>query len=377
MKHNKYIIILSLLFFLLSCKENGNDSIIDFRKSETFFIDTNITLESVSGHVKIASFDDTTYYYYLDWAEHKIMAYNIKNNKVFLNIDIDSLFELMIIDNMTQLQWVEKEMFGVFSNNSQLILFIDLEGNVLKKEATDGMELGVPFVSVSFFDRTFSYLNNKVYLNKAYTDFVLNSKENFQKYYSRTMFLMLDLKNKDKSHFAKAPYDYRKGNSYADYDIYTCIGEGDLFVTSYTSCDSVYIYKGNVLVNSLLAGSGEAHKFTPYNITKSKDLSYFRKYTIEQPYYKQIIYDKYRNLYYRVFKMQNKYLDENGKIQKNFKWSLNIFDTKFKKLDEIIFKTEDYSTANIFPVSKGVIIGGKVQKGKVIDFTLFKIDVKK
>lgn len=376
-KHSFIIPILSSLL-LFSCKNEDKikDNNVSFNEKVIYTQLYGNEIDEKVGDTKLRADKELTFYYYLNFEDEKIYSHNLKTNELIHTIDVSSIDKNIVFDKMIQIQWLEEDRIGIFSNNDQKIYIVDLEGNVINLASTASEEMEEPsFVSVSFFDRTFSYHNNKVYLKIAYTDFVLNSKENFKRYFAREMMLSIDFSSGERKYFLKSPASYQEGNSYGSYDIFSCINEKGQPVFSFPSSDSVYVFNEEILVKKLYAGSREQPRFIPEDVSQSKNLAYSRKYSATKPFYQKIVFDSYRNLYYRVFKLKNPYLNEDGTVVRpdQYSWSIIVLDKDLEVIGESIFYTYKNSPAIVFPVKEGLIISQKMDKGRVENYTLFDV----
>jgi hypothetical protein len=367
-----YYIITACL--LINCKQAVINK-VSITKKETYNQNFGVNPDEKITPTKIASFGDKTFYYFLNWEKQYIYSYEIETNALIKEIDISAVGDIISLGRITQVQWIDNEIIGVFSNDDQKIILIDLAGKIINQATTSDEESEAPYVSVSYFDRTFSYNQNIVYFTKAYTDFILAKTKDYKKYYSRPMILSINLTDKTTGHFLDAPYSYQKGNSYGDFDIFSCIGEDNQLVFSFPANDSLFIYKDNKLLKKVFASNSKKHEFVPYDVSKNKDLSLKRKYNSTKPFYQKIIYDSYRNLFFRVFKLESSYLDNDGKVKRDYSWSLVVLNNKFEIVGNLQFESKDYSPATIIPTKKGLIISSKIEKGIMKNYTLFNINI--
>src|SRR5690606_26614167 len=186
----------------------------------------------------------------------------------------------------------------------------------------------------------------------------------------------INLLGKEKKHFVKAPNSYQEGNSFGSFDVYNCVGGDNELIFSFPSNDSLFVYKDFKLVKKVYAGNFKKHEFQPYDVSKNNNLALKRKYNITKPFYQKVVYDSYRNLFYRVFKKESPYLNEDGTVKRDYNWSLIVLNYNFEVIGELPFSSTEYSPLVIAPCRKGVIISSSIEKGVVNSYTLFNIEIK-
>lgn len=368
-----YFSIVACLLF--SC----NQAIIEkvsIDKIETYKPKYGVSHEDNITPTKIASFDNNTFYYYLNWEKNKLYSYNIETDTLINEADVSSVSEFISFRRNTQVQWLKNNLIVFFSNEDQKLILVDTIGEIVQIINTSEEDIEEPYVSVSYFDRTFGYYQNNVFFNKAYVDFVLSEKEDYIKYYSRPMVVSINLLDKTKNHFLKAPSSYQDGNSFGSFDIYNCVGGDNELIFSFPSNDSLFVYKDFKLVKKVYAGNLKKHEFQPYDVSKNNNLALKRKYNITKPFYQKIVYDSYRNLFFRVFKKESPYLNEDGTVKRDYNWSLIVLNYNFEVIGELPFNSREYSPLVIAPCKKGIIISSSIDKGLVSSYTLFNIEIK-
>jgi hypothetical protein len=86
--------------------------------------------------------------------------------------------------------------------------------------------------------------------------------------------------------------------------------------------------------------------------------SYIRTYWIDKPSYQQLIFDKYRNLFYRIVYHSQPLNDSSGNYNDDFtrNWSIMVFDESFKFINEQFFEGRKYQPFFTFVTSDGLII---------------------
>ena len=103
------------------------------------------------------------------------------------------------------------------------------------------------------------------------------------------------------------------------------------------------------------------------------------KYTAENDYYGAVIYDPFRNLYYRLYHKGHSVHLKNGEIVSSvfdLPWSLLIADEDFNVISKIDFESEKYLRIPIIVLEEGVLIANHYSYGgDKLTMTLFEVNV--
>lgn len=140
--------------------------------------------------------------------------------------------------------------------------------------------------------------------------------------------------------------------------------EDSLFLLIYSKCDSFYVYNMNGnLKASVPINSKYKTPFLTYDFKKAKeDPLYIDKFLIECPLVYLLLWDKYRKLYYVIYRHRINYKEKDGVVNSyiDADFSLLIFDRNFNKLNEVVFKnnyTFSYSNPGILVMKEGLAVG--------------------
>lgn len=100
------------------------------------------------------------------------------------------------------------------------------------------------------------------------------------------------------------------------------------------------------------------------------------KYYIEEPSYEGLIYDKYRDLIYRIVKHSQPYKDENNKrnMLNESPWSLLILDNSLRTIAESHFEGKLYDFNNVFISKNGLIVRHLDEHDGIIKVSLFDVN---
>ena len=302
-------------------------------------------------------------------SKKKIKILNLKN--VSREIGINSYFAPCYIGLDSVLILSEKNKKIYFLHDTNIIATVSLKhGNSL-------IEPNFEPLSLSQFNLL--YTNNRIYIVTTYNDIILNNSTNIQDYFSRLPELGINLSNNSKFRLGKFPTNYCN-NFYYDFYPIRCLNNHNQMVYSFRYNDSLFIYNDSVLTRSISCKS--QYDNSPYeamDVEKVDQISYVKKFTIESSRYEKIIYDKFRDCYYRVYKLKQNYVNDDRNIKKNSEivWSLMILNKDFKVIQEKLFTKGDYNYKWIIPTKAGLFISNyceDCQKNDLLKFTMLNID---
>jgi hypothetical protein len=160
----------------------------------------------------------------------------------------------------------------------------------------------------------------------------------------------------------------------------TLSGEGEL-VFSFAIHDSLYIYSNRgTHLRTVPAKSRYMDEFPPPPYIDT-DQRATLEYATTIPMYKAIIWDKYRNFYYRIATHAQSARNASGRINNvnDRPWSIIVLDQQFRILGEQRFPAGNYYYAAIYPVKDGLLIANKFKAlsglptRQISSFTLFSI----
>jgi len=162
----------------------------------------------------------------------------------------------------------------------------------------------------------------------------------------------------------------------------------DLFLCTTINSDNELIVR-SLDDSSLFVGNSEG--FKEILVSNSKYLQKKNKFDFEaKPYHEMtdrflikeprtigLRYDKYRNLYYKIYKHRQNLLDSNGMRNsiEDAEFSITFFDTEFNIIFEKLFKPNYYDPLNIFVNEKGLLISINNMKNPLFDMNYFKFEL--
>lgn len=122
-----------------------------------------------------------------------------------------------------------------------------------------------------------------------------------------------------------------------------------------------YSLKDNSVKTIILKKSKYINKFPPEtfdNLRGRTESEYIYKYWIDKPSYRQIIFDKYRKLFYRIVNHEQPLKDSLNNYNDNFtrNWSIMVFDESFNFISEQFFEGKKYSNFYTFITKEGLLL---------------------
>lgn len=137
-----------------------------------------------------------------------------------------------------------------------------------------------------------------------------------------------------------------------------CIGHDSSFIYSFAFDNNIYqLRNGNVLKHHIPNSDFDA-LLEPVNIDLT-NMSDQMKFISEKGLYTYLFYDKYRNIYYRIFIMPGEHMDSEEKIIMNTERSFKIqlVNTSFELIGEAILEGGKYNPYRIMISKDGLVLG--------------------
>lgn len=150
---------------------------------------------------------------------------------------------------------------------------------------------------------------------------------------------------------------YSENNlDFCNYFPSVCLNNTSTTLFSYAADDSIYLYKNGINYLSIKCKSKYINHFIPYPDALQTDMVYYKRYLTEEPKYLDIIYDQYRDCYYRIAKHRFSSVD-NELDETSMTWSILVINDEFKVENEFLFYYKEYSPKIVIPACEGVYIG--------------------
>lgn len=208
-------------------------------------------------------------------------------------------------------------------------------------------------------------------------DVVLRSPEARKKYFSTPPYILLATGTNGKSLNAGYwPEDYREGASFRDFYPQHCVNGRKQIVFGFAASDSLFVMENGKITASYLCKSKYMTERHPYPDDSIGHFSFLNRYEINEPRYLSLVYDPFRNCYYRLVHHAMRFENENGMTVNSFldkPWSLMVLDENFRIIGEKQMDAERFLPA-VFPVSDGLLVLQRKGMNGVppVRFTLFR-----
>lgn len=237
------------------------------------------------------------------------------------------------------------------STNTQAMYLINRKGNILQKYKYNRQSTK-DVVQILFHSQTMALVDGKLYCPTPPRGNDRNT----------TLTEVLDLKTKKWNSYVTMPESYDKGffgavNFYLAKRTYNPNKKS--FCFSFPIDNYVYEYDVTKQVNKQYAGSKYLQDVKPMASTKiwasfQNTYTFYRK----MPSYREIFYDKYKKLYYRIAEhpISEEFINSNDILKKGMKnFSIIILDENLKKVGEYLPPKYTY-TSTITPTKEGLLI---------------------
>lgn len=266
----------------------------------------------------------------------------------------------------------------IVSSGHYLVSLINDDGNVVRsypllngKSYNENTGMLLPFTIAPPIK-----IGSKIYFNVAPDRDVYKTS-----YYEGKTNLVLDVNTGEYAYFNSYPDEFKQGVWGVTATNFSTTFNPQLnkFVYSFAISDSLVLY--NPYNNSSKRFNARSKLITGSLQPMIKPLNeHDLEYALETPYYGAIIYDKYRNLYYRFVSHSIPYKNHNGEINRFHMKPLSviILDDNFNILGEIKLEENTYLDYIYFVSKEGLYISnGNPENPKLEDdfavFTCFKV----
>ncbi len=173
------------------------------------------------------------------------------------------------------------------------------------------------------------------------------------------------------------PAEYRSGENFRDYYPQRCInGKGQL-VYGFAASDSLFVMENGKIVSQHFCKSRHMTERHAFPDDSTGHFEYLDRYLVNEPRYRYLVYDPYRNLYYRVVHHAIAYEKEGGMMKNDYldkPWSLMILDENFSVLSETNFDPAQF-LPGVYAVKDGILLVQRKTKNNVlpVKLTLYTI----
>lgn len=270
-----------------------------------------------------------------------------------------------------------RSMDSIFflTEHSNSLYMVDSNG-VLKRKWEIGDYEQTGYDVAAFKNDPFLVAGNDVFFTK--TSFL-----DYRVYPYKTHVLSYNIKGDSVGHdFADFPSNYKQDKWWhiVGYSFGKTINKNKEIVISYPTNDSLFVYQDGRLRKrvpgkSPSLGSGD---FPPFDNAYRGNTEYTIKYANTLGSYSTIVYDPYRDCYYRLVLHAQSFTNKDGSTNfyEDRPWSLQIFDADLRLIGEQDFPPRRYAFGDLLVVKDGLLIGNlhpdKTAK-QSLSFTLFTL----
>lgn len=105
------------------------------------------------------------------------------------------------------------------------------------------------------------------------------------------------------------------------------------------------------------------------------NFAFLKRYIIEEPRYDKILYNKFYNLYFRIYIHRINFYNEDGYLNEfeDKPFSLIVFDENLNFLNEFIFDQKKYLYYHCFTKDDKIYLLNRENKPNSVTYSAFKI----
>ncbi len=361
---------LLILFLLISC--NKNIISVQFIPAKTY--EFNSPKYIAADRVFLLEDNNDTKLFHSQVNKHQIIINSLKSNKTdTIKIKSNYFWEDYYYINQDSIFLINRHNGAIYLINS-------------KSELIDSYEIPLLIDSVRYVIYIARQCDIVLKNNSLYLTIVGIKGSDYIYNYYITMIYNLKTKKVTKL-FMKFPDNYSTNNNWSV--------TGSIFTTTFISDDEIvynfpanekifiYSLKDNKIKSIKLQKSKYIGKFPPETFDdkrSNKEEDYIYRYWIDKPFYMQLIYDKYRKLFYRIVNHAQPLKDSLNNYNDNFtrNWSLMVFDNSFNFISEQFFEGKKYNNYYVFVTKEGLLLlydDKYKQKNNKMIYELFTIKI--
>lgn len=377
----KTIIILAAVFtatFFKFCNKNDNQYLSKTNKEFTIEISS-----SLIKNYKLTAFNDlvindTAYLTYYSNSLSRYYFISIMDSQLIDSLQISTEFKL---SKKEHLEVINKD--SIYYLNSKKKLYLLTKNKISCNEINFDIEYMNQIMNYSFTPIEYNNISKSLYANIAYANIVLDNDSSRKEYYNRKFCCEIKLNNRYETKLLNFSYplNYQEGKNLGiNYPQIT--NANNCIVISFKKSHDFFIYYP--LNDSLSVINCKSNYIQHFKIFIDSNLYFIdkvKKYNFEEPAYFPIIYDKYRNVYYRIVKHRSKMenVNSNNENSNYSDWSIIILNKSFEFIGEQKFNGNIWAK-HILPVPDGILIP-KTNKLKLssyyksVKYILFQFEI--
>jgi hypothetical protein len=351
----KYIIG-SLLIVLAACNNKENQYALKKTK------DIQLRLETAVQNISNISYyteKNNHYITYVNSLNHFINFRNIHTDSIDFQISLKSLDSIQNTEDGIACFIHNRDSSFILLNERNTIYLINKNGDItsqwqVKRELENNNK---EYVLQDVESMRLFYQNNKIYIQSVRNDIVMNSPENRKVFFDTPSEVIIhidkavpEITNKT----GRWPHIYKTGKGYGDYWPSRCVNKKDEIIYAFAINDSLFVYKNDKLNAVINAGTKYPKNINPYPDDSTAHLSFLKKYNTTESRYRFILYNKYKNEYYRMFYKGEEKENEVG--YKNRPWTLIALSSELSTVNETEFNSREYNWFSVLPSPEGLFI---------------------
>lgn len=357
-----FVFLLAIVFACESVKNNAQEE----QLSGAMLVQTgNIVFKADSvtsyrnSYYDVISYDGKECLGLVNKNDNSLRFYNIQNKKQIKKIEFPREGPQGLTDLRAFIYRNPDSLF-VFDNYGKKVLLVDFNGN-LKKEYSIENEKGERLYA--FARRLLSmetrpvFVKNKIYMYGFKKYNLFNPSELFEEC---DLEIEIDLEKETFRYIPIRYPDIYHENSYFITYSRTFDFTKNEFILSFGIDENIWTFNPEDLAKEKFsAKSQHIGKISPIDETALKSgAGSIEQYVVETPAYGLLIYDKYRDVYYRFayHGVAFKNSDREFNTIENSSFSIVVLDKKKKKIGETYFEKEKYDFHGSFVASDGLYI---------------------
>jgi hypothetical protein len=217
------------------------------------------------------------------------------------------------------------------------------------------------YLITSHYDYPLLYQDGKLYVSQSpELDSLGFDSTSWHEFFSYPPCVSLNLKDSLPLPKNLAPYpdSYRKGSLYYSFLPAYTVNEDGQVIVSYQPKDELFVYDENGLVLKKKTNASHWRAPTPFQANNFFDYEYIERYLCTESRYSKILYDKYKDQYYRVLQHASEYINEDGTLNTwiDKPWSILVLDRNFDLIQEFVFPPKMYDFRLIHVTRDGLLL---------------------
>jgi hypothetical protein len=365
--------VLILLIFLSFCtkqRNGGHDkknevTLIPSGQIVKIPIDSNTTLDCMSMFYYKDRDTGEEYLTYLNSYKNEVQFYNLKSQKLEHKVTcalegpdgVGEISGFRVISRDSIYLTSRWSIFLVNSNGNIMDKIDYSKGTFIEDNAPLNKVMPSPYISSSRVYTPLVVKDNKLYITQALT-YNAPYLPKIQMAPSLNSKVCLVIKKNGLKEFLPMEHPLANVEGLSNKH-FSREFDGNNFVYSFFEDPDVYVTKDHVHVVKYSVHSRFIDKIVHL---KNKSMSSFEKYNVDyikDAYYFNLIYDKYRKIYYRFVKLPDKYKEGDDlmrlvKYPQNF--SIIVLNKDFQVIGETKLPTATYEYKNFFVAEKGLYL---------------------